>query len=54
MANQPIGKVFTGGVQIVNGWNNIEDNNSGKTMGFVGNFGWLDTPLPRPAACSTR
>ena len=27
---EPIGKYFTGGVQIVNGWNNIEDNNSGK------------------------
>jgi len=26
----PIGKYFTGGVQIVNGWNNIGDNNSGK------------------------
>jgi hypothetical protein len=29
---------FTGGVQVVNGWNNVEDNNSGKTLGFVGNF----------------
>lgn len=29
---------FTGGVQIVNGWNNVEDNNSGKTLGFVGNI----------------
>jgi hypothetical protein len=29
---------FTGGFQIVNGWNNVEDNNSGKTMGFVGNI----------------
>jgi hypothetical protein len=29
---------FTGGFQLVNGWNNIKDNNSGKTMGFVGNF----------------
>ena len=27
----PIGKVFTGGVQVVQGWNNIYDNNSGKT-----------------------
>ena len=29
---------FTGGFQLVNGWNNIKDNNSGKTLGFVGNF----------------
>ena len=29
---------FTGGFQLVNGWNNVEDNNSGKTLGFVGNI----------------
>ena len=29
---------FTGGFQLVNGWNNVADNNSGKTMGFVGNI----------------
>ena len=29
---------FTGGFQLVNGWNNVQDNNSGKTLGFVGNF----------------
>jgi len=23
---------------VVNGWNNLEDNNSGKTIGLVGNF----------------
>ena len=34
----PVGSHFTGGVQVVNGWNNVEDNNSGKTLGFVGNF----------------
>ena len=34
----PVGKYFTGGVQVVNGWNNIEDNNSGKTVGLVGAF----------------
>src|SRR3981081_1765381 len=26
----PIGKYFTGGVQVVNGWNNVEENKSGK------------------------
>jgi hypothetical protein len=35
---EPIGKYFTGGLQIVNGWNNTEDNNSGKTIGVVANF----------------
>jgi hypothetical protein len=34
----PIGSHFTGGVQVVNGWNSIEDNNSGKTLGFTGAF----------------
>src|SRR5205823_1138365 len=29
---------FAGGFQVVNGWNNVEDNNSGKTLGFVGNL----------------
>lgn len=29
---------FTGGIQLVNGWNEVEDVNSGKTLGFVGNF----------------
>ena len=36
-ATMPAGK-FTGGFQLVNGWNNIEDNNSGKTVGLVGNY----------------
>ncbi len=31
----PIGKRLTLGYQLVNGWNNIEDNNSGKTQGFT-------------------
>jgi hypothetical protein len=34
----PVGKYFTGGVQLVNGWNNVEDNNSGKTVGLTGAF----------------
>jgi Putative beta-barrel porin-2, OmpL-like. bbp2 len=29
---------FTGGFQVVNGWNNVQDNNSGKTIGLTGNF----------------
>jgi len=33
--SMPIGKYFTGGVQVVNGWNNVEDNNTGKTVGLT-------------------
>ena len=29
----PMGKHLTGGFQVVNGWNNSVDNNSGKTLG---------------------
>jgi Putative beta-barrel porin-2, OmpL-like. bbp2 len=35
---EPIGNHFTAGFQLVNGWNNIVDNNSGKTIGLSGNF----------------
>ncbi|MCX6625090.1 MAG: porin [Acidobacteria bacterium] len=37
-ASMPVGKHFTGGVQLVNGWNNLVDNNSGKTLGLNGTF----------------
>ena len=37
-ANMPVGKHFTGGLQVVNGWNNVEDNNSGKTVCFSGSY----------------
>lgn len=41
----PLNKHFTAGVHLVNGWNNVEDNNSGKTIGLAGalstsKFGW--------------
>jgi Putative beta-barrel porin-2, OmpL-like. bbp2 len=36
----PIGKNFTGGFQVVQGWNNIYDNNSGKTYGLNGAYAW--------------
>ena len=36
--SMPLGKHFTGGFHVVNGWNNVEDNNSGKTFGFMGTF----------------
>ena len=38
-ATVPIGK-FTAGVQVVQGWNNIYDNNSGKTVGITGAYAW--------------
>lgn len=38
-ASVPIGK-FTAGVQVVQGWNNIYDNNSGKTVGLTGAYAW--------------
>jgi hypothetical protein len=31
----PVTSNFSAGVQLVNGWNNVEDNNSGKTVGFT-------------------
>jgi len=34
----PLHKNFTAGFQLVNGWNNVEDNNTGKTVGFTGAF----------------
>lgn len=37
-ASMPVGKHFTGMVHLVNGWNNVEDNNSGKTVGLSGAF----------------
>jgi Putative beta-barrel porin-2, OmpL-like. bbp2 len=36
----PIGNYFTGGVQIINGWDDTQDNNGGKSIGLVGNFAW--------------
>ena len=39
-ATFPVGPHFTGGVQVVNGWNNDADNNSGKTIGITGAYAW--------------
>ena len=36
----PVGAHFTGGVQLVQGWNNVYDNNSGKTVGLNGAYAW--------------
>lgn len=35
-ASIPAGSHFTAGFHLVNGWNNVEDNNSGKTLGLSG------------------
>jgi hypothetical protein len=35
-----LGSHFTGSVQVVNGWNNVEPINSGKTLGFTGAYAW--------------
>ncbi len=37
-ATVPLHHHFTAGAMIVNGWNNVEDNNSGKTVGVTGTF----------------
>ena len=39
-ASFPVGAHFVGGVQVVNGWNNDADNNSGKTIGLTGAYAW--------------
>jgi hypothetical protein len=54
----PVGSHFTGGIQVVNGWNNTEDNNTGKTLGFVGNFtsskiSWLNDYYTGPENAGT-
>ena len=36
----PVGAHFTGSFQVVNGWNNVEPINSGKTYGFTGAYSW--------------
>ena len=36
--SMPLNKHFSAGVQVVNGWNNVEDNNTGKTIGLTGTY----------------
>lgn len=47
-ATMPLGSHFSAGVHLANGWNNVEDNNSGKTVGLMGTittskFTWTHT-----------
>jgi hypothetical protein len=49
---------FTGGFQLVNGWNNTEDNNKGKTIGLIGNvtkkkFAWMNDYYTGPENTGT-
>jgi Putative beta-barrel porin-2, OmpL-like. bbp2 len=36
----PIDKHVVAAVQVVNGWNNVRDNNSGKSLGLTANLSW--------------
>jgi hypothetical protein len=38
--SKPVNDVWTTGFQVVNGWNNVDDNNSGKTVGIINAFNW--------------
>lgn len=45
-AAKPVNNRWTAGVQLVNGWNNVEDTNGGKTLGLtsalsLGKLSWL-------------
>jgi len=56
--SMPLTKSFTAGFQVVNGWNNIEDNNSGKTIAVTGvytkpKFTWSNTYYVGPEKTDT-
>lgn len=56
--SMPVNKYLTAGFQLVNGWNNVEDNNSGKTMGFTtsstfGKLTWNNTYYTGPEQTAT-
>ncbi|MEP7366942.1 MAG: porin [Acidobacteriota bacterium] len=36
--SKPVTSWWTTGLQLVNGWNNVDDNNTGKTIGFTNAF----------------
>jgi hypothetical protein len=55
---KPLTPKFTVGLQLVNGWNNVEDNNSGKTLGITtawvgGKVSWYNTFYTGPEKTST-
>lgn len=54
----PVSKTLTVSYQLVNGWNNVEDNNSGKTQGFsvgltTSRFNWFNTYYVGPEKSNT-
>lgn len=54
----PAGKNLTVGYQLVNGWNNVEDNNSGKTHGVTAGLttsklNWFNTYYVGPEKTNT-
>ena len=55
----PLHKTFTGMVHLVNGWNNVKDNNSGKSFGFSGiwtpnpHFSWAHNYMVGPENAGT-
>ena len=54
----PVGKNVTVGYQLVNGWNNVEDNNSGKTHGLTfavtsPKLNWFNTYYVGPEKTNT-
>lgn len=54
----PVTKTFTAGVQLVNGWNDVEDNNRGKTFGFTSSlteskWGWSQAYMVGPEKRNT-
>ena len=55
---KPLTENFSVGFQLVNGWNNVEDNNTGKTMGFnaaytTDKFSWLFNSYVGPEKTGT-
>lgn len=56
--SKPLTSWFTAGFQVLNGWNNVEDNNSGKTLGFTTamtgkKISWFNTYLVGPEKLAT-
>lgn len=52
-ATVPVSKTFSTGVLVVNGWNDVRDNNSGKTVGLLSSltrakWGWSEIYLTGP------
>jgi Putative beta-barrel porin-2, OmpL-like. bbp2 len=56
--SKPLTSKFAVGLQIVNGWNNVEDNNSGKTIGITtawtgSKVSWYNTYYTGPEKTAT-